>query len=72
MPTDTPPEAREMLVRNYVANLKEFQAYNTLQRALTQSIIKTFDSIYLQGLEDEIVEFANISARQMMGFLLGT
>jgi hypothetical protein len=47
---DTPPEVRAMLERNYAANAKEFQAYNTLQRALNQQIIKPFDILYLQGL----------------------
>jgi hypothetical protein len=72
IPADTPPEARAILERNYAANAKEFQAYNTLQRALKQHIIKTFDSIYLQGLEDNVVAFANVSARQMMVFLFDT
>jgi hypothetical protein len=34
IPANTPPEARAMLKRNYIANAKEFQAYNTLQLAL--------------------------------------
>jgi hypothetical protein len=51
-----------MLERNYASNAKEFQAYNTLQRTLKQQIIKTFDSLYLQGLEDGVVAFANVSA----------
>jgi hypothetical protein len=66
---DTPPEARAMLERHYVANAREFQAYKTLQRALKQQIIKTFDSLYQKGLEDDVVAFANMSARQMMVFL---
>jgi hypothetical protein len=72
IPVDTPPEARAMLKRNDAANAKEFQAYNTLQRALKQHIIKTFNSLCLQGLEDDVVAFANVSARQMMVFLFDT
>jgi hypothetical protein len=72
IPAETPPETRAMLKRNYIANAKEFQAYNTLQRALKQEIIKTFDSIYLQGLEDDVVAFANVSAQQMMVFFYST
>jgi hypothetical protein len=72
IPADTPPEARAMLKGNYITNAKYFQAYNTLQLALKQQIIKTFDSLYLQGLEDDVVAFANISARQMMVYLLDT
>jgi hypothetical protein len=72
IPANTPPEARAMIERNYVSNAKEFQAYNTLQQALNQQIIKTFDSLYLQGLEDDVVAFANVSARQMMVFLFDT
>jgi hypothetical protein len=64
LPADTPPEARAMLERNYAANAKEFQAYNTLQRDLNQQIINTFDSPYLQGLEYDVVAFANLSARK--------
>jgi hypothetical protein len=66
---ETPPEARSMLERNYTANAKKLQAYNTLQRALKQQIIKIFNSIYLKGLEDGVVAFANMSAREMMVFL---
>jgi hypothetical protein len=69
IPADTPPEARSMIERNYSVNNKEFQAYNVLQWALKQQIIKKIDSLYLQGLEDDVVAFANVSARQMMVFL---
>jgi hypothetical protein len=72
IPADTPPEARAMLDQNYASNAKEFQAYNTLQRALTKKIIKTFDSLYLQGLEDNVVAFANVPAQQIMVFLFDT
>jgi hypothetical protein len=72
IPADAPPEGTAMFGRNYAANAKEFQAYNTLQRALKQQLIKTFDSLYLQGLEDDVVAFANVSARQMMVFLFDT
>jgi hypothetical protein len=69
---DTPPEAIAILERNYVANTKEFQAYSTLQRGLKQQIIKIFDSPYLQGLEEDVVAFVNMSARQMMVFMFDT
>jgi hypothetical protein len=52
-----------MVERNYIANANEFQAYSTLQRALKQQIIKSFDSLYLQGLKDDVVAFANVSSR---------
>jgi hypothetical protein len=72
IPANTPPEARSMLEGNDATNAKEFQAYNTLQRSLKQQIIKTFDSLCLQGLEDDVVAFANVSARKMMVFLFDT
>jgi hypothetical protein len=34
--------------------------------------MKTFDSIYLQGLADDVVEFTDVLARQMMVFLFDT
>jgi hypothetical protein len=56
-----------MLERNYAANAKEFHnIYNTLQRALKQQIIKTFDALWLQGIEDDVVAFSYVTARQMM------
>jgi hypothetical protein len=72
IPADSPPEARAMLERNHAAKAKEFQAYNTLQLSLNQQMIKTFDSLYPQGLEDDVVAFSNVSARQMMVFLFDT
>jgi hypothetical protein len=49
-----------------IAKAKEFQAYNTLQWSLKQQIIKKIDSQYLQGLEDDVVAFANVSAHKMV------
>jgi hypothetical protein len=72
VPADTPPEARATIEQNYAANATELQAHNTLRRSLKQQIIKTFNILYLQGLEDEVVAFANVSARQMMVFLFDT
>jgi hypothetical protein len=61
-----------MLERNCITNANEFQAYNTLKRALKQNIINTFDSIYHQGLEDDVLAFVNVSERQIMVFLFDT
>jgi hypothetical protein len=66
VPSNSPTESRVMLEQNYTANAREFQQYNTLQRALKQQIIKTFDPLWLQGIEDDIVVFANVTTRQMM------
>jgi hypothetical protein len=72
IPNNTPPEERAILERNYITNAKEFQAYTTLQLAPKQQISKIFDSLYLQGLEDDVLAFANVSARQMMFCLFDT
>jgi hypothetical protein len=69
VPANAPAEAQAMLEQNYTANARKFQQYNTLQRALKQQIIKTFDPLWIQGIEDAIVAFANVKARQMMVYL---
>jgi hypothetical protein len=58
-----------MIERNYTANAREFQQYNTVQQALKHQIIKTFDPLWLQVIEDDIVAFANVTSRQMMVYL---
>jgi hypothetical protein len=69
VPANAPAEARAILERNYTANAREFQQYNTLQREPKQHIIKTFDPLWLQGIEDDIVALTNVTARQMMVYL---
>jgi hypothetical protein len=59
IPSNAQPDARAILECNYAENTKEFQQYNTLQRSLKQKIIKTFDALWLQGLEDDVLAFTN-------------
>jgi hypothetical protein len=54
---------------------EEFQTYRTytsVQQALKKQIISVFEPMYLDVLNDNMVSFANISARDMMDHLFST
>jgi hypothetical protein len=49
-----------------------FCTFNTVQQALQKQIITVFEPIYLDILNDDMVGFANITAREMLDHLFLT
>jgi hypothetical protein len=49
-----------------------FRTFNTVQQALKKQIITVFEPMYLGFLNDDMVGFANISAREMLDHLFMT
>jgi hypothetical protein len=53
-------------------NVQTFYTHNTVQQALKKHIITLFEPMYLDILNDDMVGFSNISARQMLDHLFLT
>jgi hypothetical protein len=49
-----------------------YRSYTSVQQALKKQIISIFEPMYLDVLNDDMVGFANISARDMLDHLFGT
>jgi hypothetical protein len=49
-----------------------FRTYNTVQQALKKQIITVFEPMYLDILNDDMVGFAKITAREMLEHLFLT
>jgi hypothetical protein len=50
-------------------DVQTYRIYTSVQQALKKQIISVFEPMYLDVLNDNMVGFANISARDMMGHL---
>jgi hypothetical protein len=53
-------------------DVKTFRTYTSVQQALKNKIISVFEPMYLDLLNDNMVGFANISARDILDHLFGT
>jgi hypothetical protein len=53
-------------------DVKTYRTYTSIQQALKKQIISVFDPMYLDILNDNMVGYANISARDMLDHLLET
>jgi hypothetical protein len=53
-------------------DVQTYRTYTSVQQALKKQIISVFEPIYLDVLNDNMVGFANISARDMLDHLFGT
>jgi hypothetical protein len=73
----SPGRARAVLDHGAVAQLSAvrhsweeailtYRTLNTVQQALKKQIIPVFEPMYLDIVNDEIVGFANITAREML------
>jgi hypothetical protein len=47
-------------------NVQILRTYNTVQQALKKHVITVFEAMYLDILNDDMVGFAKISAREML------
>jgi hypothetical protein len=53
-------------------DIQRYHTYTYVQQALKNQIISVFEPMYLDVFNDNMVGFANISARDMLDHLLGT
>jgi hypothetical protein len=53
-------------------DVQTYRTYNSVQQALKKQIISVFEPIYLDMLNDYMVDFATISDRDMLDHLFGT
>jgi hypothetical protein len=53
-------------------DVQTYCTYTSVQQALKKQIISVFEQMYLEVLNDNIVGFANISARDMLDHIFGT
>jgi hypothetical protein len=52
--------------------VKTYRTYTSVQQALKKQIISVFEPMYLDGLNENMVGFSNIYARDMLDHLFGT
>jgi hypothetical protein len=50
-------------------DVQTYRTYTSVQQALKKQIISVFEPIYLDILNDNMVGYANVSARDMLGHL---
>jgi hypothetical protein len=53
-------------------DVQAYQTYTSIQQALKKQIISVFEPMYLEILNDNMVGYANISARDMLDHLFET
>jgi hypothetical protein len=53
-------------------NVQTYHTFTSVQQALKKQIISVFEPMYLDVLNDNMVDFANISARDMLDHLFST
>jgi hypothetical protein len=53
-------------------DVQTHRTYTSVQQALKKKICSVFEPMYMEVLNDNMVGFANVSARDMMGHLFGT
>jgi hypothetical protein len=53
-------------------DVQTYRTYTSVQQSLKKKIISVFEPMYLDVLNDNMVGFANISARDMLDHLFGT
>jgi hypothetical protein len=58
--------------RVWEEDVQTYQTYTSVQQALNKKIIRVFEPMYLEILNDNMVGYTNISARDMLDYLLET
>jgi hypothetical protein len=53
-------------------DVQTYRTYTSVQQALKKKIISVFEAMYMDVFNDDMVGFANISARDMLNHLFGT
>jgi hypothetical protein len=55
-----------------LTDVQTYRTYTSVQQALKKQIISVFEPMYLDVLNDNMVGFTNISARDMLDHLFST
>jgi hypothetical protein len=73
-PATTDGTAAQISVTLHVwkEDVQTYQTYTSIQQALKKQIISVFEPMYLEILNDNMVGYANISARDMLDHLFET
>jgi hypothetical protein len=67
-PATTDGTAAQIITARHVCeeDVQTYRTYTSIQQALKKQIISVFKPIYLEILNDNMVGYANISARDML------
>jgi hypothetical protein len=73
-PVNTDGTAAQISAARHVweEDVQTYRTYTSVQQALKKQIISVFEPMYLDVLNDNMVGFANISARDMLDHLFST
>jgi hypothetical protein len=73
-PANTDGTAAQISAARHIweEDVQTYRTYTPVQQALKKQIISVFEPMYLEVLNDNMVGFANISARDMLHHLFGT
>jgi hypothetical protein len=73
-PANTDGTAAQISAARHVSedDVQTYRTYTSVQQALKKQINSIFEPMYLDVLNDNMVGFANISARDMLDHLFGT
>jgi hypothetical protein len=73
-PTKTDGTAAQISAAHHVweEDVQTYRTYTSVQQALKKQIISVFEPMYLEILNDNMVGFANVSARDMSDHLFET
>jgi hypothetical protein len=73
-PANTDGTAAQISAAHHVweEDVQTYRTYTSVQQALKKQIISVFEPMYLDVLNDNMVGFANISARDMLDHLFST
>jgi hypothetical protein len=73
-PANTEGTAAQISAARHIweADVQTYRTYTSMQQALKKQIINVFKPMYLDVLNDDIVCFANISARDMLDHIFTT
>jgi hypothetical protein len=73
-PANTDGTAAQISAARHIweEDVQTYRSYTSVQQALKKQIISVFEPMYLDVLNDNMVGFTNISARDMLDHLFGT
>jgi hypothetical protein len=73
-PANTDGTAAQISASRHIweEDVQTYRTYTSMQQALEKQIISVFEPMYLDVFNDNMVGFANISARDMLDHLFGT
>jgi hypothetical protein len=73
-PANTDGTAAQISAAHHIweEDVQTYRTYTSVQQALKKQIVSVFEPMYLDVLNDNMIGFANISARDMLDRLFGT